>query len=35
MRKQIFDWQAQWHREHFQKVWADGGQKYLMIRLGL
>ena len=34
-RKAIFDWQAQWHSEHFQKVWTDVGQKYLMIRMGL
>jgi len=34
-RKQIFDWQTQWHAEHFQKVWKDVGQKYLMIRLGV
>jgi hypothetical protein len=33
-RKPIFDWQAQWHRDHFVKVWPDVGQKYLMIRLG-
>lgn len=33
-RKPIFDWQAQWHRDHFAKVWPDVGQKYLMIRLG-
>jgi hypothetical protein len=34
-RKKLFDWQAQWHREHFEKVWSDMGQKYLMIRLGI
>jgi hypothetical protein len=34
-RKQLFDWQAQWHREHMQRVWTDVGQKYLMIRLGV
>jgi len=33
-RKALFDWQAQWHRDHFQKVWGDVGQKYLMIRVG-
>jgi hypothetical protein len=34
-RKQIFDWQADWHEQHMQKVWTDVGQKYLMIRLGV
>jgi hypothetical protein len=34
-RKQLFDWQAQWHLQHFEKVWTDVGQKYLMIRLGI
>ena len=34
-RKALFDWQADWHRNHFQKVWTDVGQKYLMIRLGI
>jgi hypothetical protein len=34
-RKQIFDWQADWHARHNQKVWTDVGQKYLMIRLGV
>jgi len=34
-RKQIFDWQADWHGRHDQKVWTDVGQKYLMIRLGV
>jgi hypothetical protein len=34
-RKQIFDWQANWHGQHMQKVWTDVGQKYLMIRLGV
>jgi hypothetical protein len=34
-RKVLFDWQAQWHREHMTKVWTDVGQKYLMIRLGI
>jgi hypothetical protein len=34
-RKQLFDWQAQWHAEHMQRVWTDVGQKYLMIRLGV
>jgi hypothetical protein len=34
-RKQLFDWQAQWHREHFEKVWSDMGQKYLMIQVGI
>jgi len=34
-RKPIFDWQAQWHEEHMQKVWTDVGQKYLMIQLGV
>ncbi|MGD0460958.1 MAG: hypothetical protein ABSB74_00575 [Tepidisphaeraceae bacterium] len=34
-RKQIFDWQADWHSRHMQKVWTDVGQKYLMIRLGV
>lgn len=34
-RKQIFDWQAQWHADHFEKIWTDVGQKYLMIRLGI
>jgi len=34
-RKPIFDWQAQWHKEHLAKVWTDVGQKYLMIRLGI
>jgi hypothetical protein len=34
-RKALFDWQAQWHREHLTKVWTDVGQKYLMIRLGI
>jgi hypothetical protein len=32
-RKKLFDWQTQWHRNHFEKVWSDMGQKYLMIRL--
>jgi hypothetical protein len=34
LRKPIFDWQAQWHEQHMEKVWTDVGQKYLMIRLG-
>jgi len=34
-RKPIFDWQAQWHAQHMQRVWPDVGQKYLMIRLGV
>ncbi|HEY1922689.1 MAG TPA: hypothetical protein VGG44_07970 [Tepidisphaeraceae bacterium] len=34
-RKQLFDWQADWHERHMQKVWTDVGQKYLMIRLGI
>jgi hypothetical protein len=34
-RKQIFDWQADWHGRHMQKIWTDVGQKYLMIRLGI
>jgi hypothetical protein len=34
-RKQLFDWQADWHGQHFEKVWKDVGQKYLMIRLGI
>jgi hypothetical protein len=34
-RKQLFDWQAQWHGQHFEKIWPDVGQKYLMIRLGI
>jgi hypothetical protein len=34
-RKQIFEWQANWHAQHMQKVWTDVGQKYLMIRLGV
>jgi hypothetical protein len=34
-RKKLFEWQASWHREHFEKVWSDMGQKYLMIRLGI
>jgi hypothetical protein len=34
-RKQIFDWQADWHARHMQKIWTDVGQKYLMIRLGV
>jgi hypothetical protein len=34
-RRDLFDWQAQWHRDHFEKIWTDIGQKYLMIRLGM
>jgi hypothetical protein len=34
-RKPLFAWQAQWHSEHFQKVWTDVGQKYLLIRIGV
>lgn len=34
-RKALFDWQAEWHRNHLTKVWTDVGQKYLMIRLGV
>jgi hypothetical protein len=34
-RKQLFDWQADWHGRHMQKIWTDVGQKYLMIRLGI
>jgi hypothetical protein len=32
-RKQLFDWQANWHSEMFEKVQTDVGQKYLLIKM--
>ncbi|MDP9173464.1 MAG: hypothetical protein M3O30_06310 [Planctomycetota bacterium] len=34
MRKALFDWQADFNKEHHQKIWEDEGQRYLLIRLG-